>query len=113
MALLNCCSKFLATAQPMHAAPSVCRRFRLDAALRLRWSSMYLDRIVVVRCEEYITCAMSHRTGTQSCGAFDLDLSMAKGFTKNGSPQRVESKVQPWFERRFDFNFPIARFPNI
>src|SRR5438094_7329178 len=56
MALLNCCSKFLATAEPMHAAPWVCRRFRLDAALRLRWSSMYLDRIVVVRCEEYITC---------------------------------------------------------
>src|SRR5437588_10279439 len=65
MALLNCYSKFLATAEPMHAAPWVCRRFRLDAALRLRWSSMYLDRIVVVRCEEYITCAMSHRTGTQ------------------------------------------------
>jgi len=38
---------------------------------------------------------------------------MAKGFTKNGSPQRAESKVQPWFERRFDFNFPIAQFPNI
>ena len=38
---------------------------------------------------------------------------MAKGFTKNGSPQRAESKVQPWFGRRFDFNFPIARFPNI
>src|SRR5438477_324766 len=66
MALLSCCSKFSATAEPMHAAPWVCRRFRLDAALRLRWSSMYLDRIAVVRCEEYITCAMGHRTGTQS-----------------------------------------------
>jgi enamine deaminase RidA (YjgF/YER057c/UK114 family) len=31
----------------------VCRRFRLDAALRLKWSLMYLDRMVRVRCKKH------------------------------------------------------------
>src|SRR6184192_1893302 len=87
MALLNCCSKFLATAEPMHAAPWVCCRFRLGAALRLRWSSMYLDRIVVVRCEEYITCAMSHRTGTQSYGAFGAWLKVLQKMVRHKGPK--------------------------
>src|SRR5947199_4989026 len=104
MVLLNCCSKFLATAEPMHAALWVCRRFRLDAALRLRWSSMYLDRIAPVRCEEYITCARSHRTIPKGAALSIWTRAWLKVLQK-----MVRHKVRDQLESKFSLAIDCAQ----